>query len=783
MIITLDSDSSHSDVNNKRSNSSSSSSPLSSQQTVDFSDLPPLPLVHSTGVGGALDAEIGELPVDILDRGSDGSEMDPVGQSGAMDPIAIDNSDNSDRDVDVENVEESGSLLGCNRGPIRKAETDGTPATTSVDGGSQQTGNDDAAPTMTDPCTRNSEVSTSDSLLLTSILNELKGIAAPKCDLPSNLERSCSPESRRRHFLGLRESSRAHPDQDGRSAETRCPAGDLPGERQINDVRDQNLGTVLPTCPTSTPFPPPLQQVKECRFRGEGADIPPLLRRASPIRSYNRNTPPPLKHKDVGSPRLSPLSPADLHSLHTPADIDPAGVSPPLDLNSNPTVSHADSRLAPEPRDNQTTPAISMPKKHSTSALALRGELAPTSSNPAIDTHSSGLLAHIDSHTSSPIRVRGFPTGLHSTSHRPPIDPHSSSGPEKSLSTDCLPHVDFLNNFHSPKLHSSHHNTKEIPSSGLRASPINLHPVNSLSPVDFHSTKTGWSKGKPANTDSTSGGCRNKTLTVAPVNLHLSGSVSARGTQAGGVFSGVDFNNASPAVFGSSLDSRTQNPSAPADSHSSDKRENLSQRLDISSVPTPALGSSLLPIDSHPRSPKSNIDLRPPSVASEGPTEREASFVANHDKSPWGHPPPVDLNCAHPLLSANFHSSHFLTTTTDGHFNHAALPSPAFHASHRKCGSRSEPTIESHSKHHRSTDLGSKHSLYVDASCDPLFPVAARSAQDPPVDAQSQRDCQLDADNRITSPPPPIESRWDPDSPVDQCSAGGVWATHAHPTT
>ncbi|XP_038586898.1 splicing factor, arginine/serine-rich 19-like [Micropterus salmoides] len=72
VIITLDSDSSRDDGNNKHGGGSSSSSPLSSQQTVDFSDLPPLPLVHSSGVGGALNAEIGELPVDILDRASDG---------------------------------------------------------------------------------------------------------------------------------------------------------------------------------------------------------------------------------------------------------------------------------------------------------------------------------------------------------------------------------------------------------------------------------------------------------------------------------------------------------------------------------------------------------------------------------------------------------------------------------------------------------------------------------------------------------------------------------------
>ncbi|XP_039996611.1 uncharacterized protein LOC120797221 isoform X2 [Xiphias gladius] len=790
VIITLDSDSSH-DAN-KNSNSSS---PLSSQQTVDFSDLPPLPLVHSAGVGGALDAEIGELPVDILDRGSDGSETEPAGQSEAAGPIAIDNSDNSDHDVDVENVEEIGSLLGCDHGPIRKADTKATPANnpreaTSVDGGSQQTGGNDSAPRMTDFRKRNFEVSTSDSFLLTSIPNDLKGIAAPGCDLSLNFERSCSPDTRRKRFRDPCEASWAHSYRGGWLAETRHPSCDLPEEPQSNDVRDRNLDLDLPTCHTSNPLPPPIQQLKECRVREGGVDIPPRLKQASPVRSYNRNTPPPLKHKDVGSPHLSPISPVDLHALHASVDFDPVGVNTPVDLNSNPTVSHVDSRLVPElPRHNQAIPPISTLKKHFTSALALRGELPPTGSNPAVDMHSSCLLAPVDSHAAAPSGVRAFNTSIHSTSHKPPVETHSSSGSGKSsTSADCLPDLDFLNSFHSSKLHSSRDSTKAMPSCGLRSSPINLHPVNSLSPIDFHSAKTGWSKEKPANTDSTSRGCRNTTLIpnscrVVPVDLHLSSGVSA----GSGVFSGVNSNDTSPAVLVSSLDSRTQNPSPPTDSHSSNKRENLSQRLGISSLPTTAPSGRLSPIDLDPRSPKSTVDLHSSGVASEGLTDsKESSTVNRQDISALGHPPPVNLHCTSPLPPANLHSSYFSTTAIDGHFNHTALPSSTFNTSHRKCSSRSQATVESRSKHRN----------HVGPSSDPQFPNDNRSAHGLPVDAHSKssrRDCQLHADNHITSSPQSVENQWNSDSfieahsdsqsAVDEHSASSVWTTHTHPAT
>ncbi|XP_071314942.1 uncharacterized protein [Trachinotus anak] len=812
VIITLDSDSSHDDGNNKNINSSSSS-PLSSQQTVDFSDLPPLPLVHSPGVGGALNAEIGELPVDILDRGSDGSETEPAGQSEAAGPIAIDNSDNSDHDVDVENVEESDSLLVWNddkglsssiHGPTRKVytktTTDNNPREAKVvDRGAQRTRDSDSAPAMMDLHKRNSEVSTSDSYLLATILNDLKEIAVPECEPSLNFEASYSPDTRKKHFHDRCRASRPHSNQDDWLPETRRPNASLPVERHSNDVRDQNQGL---DSHTSTPPPPSLQQLKECSVREEGMDIPPLLKKASPVQSYNRNTPPPLKHKDAGSPRLSPISPAGLHTPHASADIDPVGAPNSVDLTSNPTTSHIDSCLSPElPKDNQAIPPISTLKKHFMSVLASRGELASTSSI-STNRHSSCHLAAIDSHSSAPSKVRAATTEIHSTSHRPSFGIHSSSGSENtSISADCSPHLDFLNSFHSSKLHSGLDGTKEIRSCGVDSSPINLHPVNSLSHVDFHSAKTGWSKEKQAHTDSTSGGCSNETLIlnscqVAPVDLHLSSRPAGSG-----VFSGVNSNDTSPTAWVSSLDSRTQNPSSPIDSHSSNKRENLSQRLRLNSVPTTAPSGRLSATDLHPRSPKSTIDLHSSSAASKGLTDNKASSIANHeDRSPRGHLPPIDLHCTSSLPPANLHSSRFVTTMIDAHLNHTALPSSACHTPHSKCSSRAEPTVESHSELQNSD---SKHRNHFDPSSNPQFPKDASSKRSVPIDSQSESkppvdshskssrgDFQLHTDNHITSFPESVENQWnsadtgsDSQSPIDERSASSVWATHTHSAT
>uniref|UniRef100_A0A3B5B0D6 E3 ubiquitin-protein ligase Topors n=1 Tax=Stegastes partitus TaxID=144197 RepID=A0A3B5B0D6_9TELE len=556
VIITLDSDSSHEDANvNKNHISSSSSSPLSSQQTVDFCDLPPLPLVHSTGVGGALDAEIGELPVDILDRGSDGSESESKG------PIAIDNSDNSDRDVDVENVEEGRALLGGEK--------------------AASTNKHDNQPTEEHNDINKRKAPPSDCHLLATILDDLKGISAPKQNHPLN---SDSPDARRKR---CREPCEVRQNQDICSAE------------------EQNRGFDLPMSCASIPSPSPLKRPTECQVREESQDVPPLLRQASPVRPYNRNTPPPLKHKDAGSPRRSTDSPGELHLHHASEP-----VIPPVLLSPNPI----DSCLAAElPNDKQTIPPISTLKRHFSNALASRGE------------------------PNAPSKL------IHS---KPPIDSHTSFG------TSPLSHPDF-SYFHPAKLHSSRGDTVETPS------PVDLHPVNSS--VDFHSANTGWSKEKPAHTDSTSGGGRNKTVSPA-VDPHPPPAGS-------GVFSGVNSKDTSPPAFVSSVGSRT--PSSPVDSLCSSKTENSSERI------SPKAAS----VDLHAGSPNSTTDPCRSTAVSEG---LKPSSAVDHEQS-RSEPPPACLN-----------SSCF-----DGHLNHTALPSsPAehtanFHTSQSTADSRPQNHFDS----------------------------------------------------------------------------------------
>ncbi|XP_075941089.1 uncharacterized protein LOC142943448 [Anarhichas minor] len=673
VIITLDSDSSLDDADED-----DSSSPISSQQTVDFSDLPPLPSVRSDGVGGALGAEIGELPVDILDRGSEGSEA-------AAGPIAVDNSDDS---VDVENVEESGLLLGS------EDEDDEGPMGATSD---NQRGSNTV-------CKRHLALSSSDSCLLASILDDLRGIGPPaKGKPPVNFDDDVA-EAHSNRGIWLAEA------------------------RPLPDVVDQNRGFELPACRSSIrPPPPPLERLKEVK------DVPPLLKQASPVRSYNRNTPPPLKHKDAGSPHLSPVSPVNL--LSPRAAYDPLSVNSHVDLNSNPVDSRAED-----------DPPVSTLKRHL-----------------ANDVQSSCHLAPVDPHSTAPSEAEAV--GIDSTSHKPPADTRCSfSGSENRFtSADRFLHL-LLNS--SSKSHS-----------------VDLHPVNSLPAIDFHSAKTGWSNEKPAHTASTSRGCREKTdwtdsCLVAPVDHHPSSGVSAEGSRAAGaVFSGVDRYDTSPPAFVSSLDFRNRNhPSSPIDSHSFSKREGL-LRFSGSSVPTAA--PRLSPIDVHP-SPKSTVDLHSSSAAPEGLTDKASSLVNYVERSPYTRLPPIDLHSTSPVPSASLHSSSSISTTIDNHLNHTAL---------------SSATVDSHSKLHL-TDSRLKPRNHFDPRSDPQFPIDDRSKHRfpveprPPVDSHpnnSQRD------NHTTSSPESEENQWnssssvdqrsDSRSPVDQRSADSVWNTHTHSAT
>ncbi|XP_023202354.1 E3 ubiquitin-protein ligase Topors-like isoform X2 [Xiphophorus maculatus] len=234
VIITLDSDSSHDDGQKKTN--SGSSSPLSSQQTIDFSDLP---LAPSAGVGGAV--EVGELPADILDRGSDGSESEAPVQSGAA--------RRGDGDyVDVENMEDTVSLLDTSDDQQPEADA-------------KKLGHRE------DP---------SDRYLLEAILDDLNRIAPPRQNLSQD--------------GGFLSKNRERTPQEVIRLEERTGSGP----------------TSVTSCQqNSDSVPPPLERM-------EGREVPPLLRRASPVGSYSRNTPPPLKHKDAGSPPRGAAGPPDV---------------------------------------------------------------------------------------------------------------------------------------------------------------------------------------------------------------------------------------------------------------------------------------------------------------------------------------------------------------------------------------------------------------------------------------------------------------------------------------
>ncbi|KAF3855491.1 hypothetical protein F7725_016214 [Dissostichus mawsoni] len=377
--------------------------------------------------------------------------------------------------------------------------------------------------------------SISDSRLLARILNDLQGINTAKLN-PLNFE---PRDSRRNRFL--RDDDIDHRDFDP------------------------------PTYRNATHPLTYFERLKE-------KEVPPLLKQASPVRTYNRNTPPPLKHKDAGSPHLSPISPIDLHS--------------------NPTVDMS--------QGNRAIPPISTLKKHFTSALALRGELASTSS--AIDSHSSKV-------------------SVHSMSKKPPIDSHSSSSSETgSTSAACLSHLDF--NLIPPAKETS-------------SSTVDLHPVNSSSPFECHTAKTGWSNEKLANADS-----RNKTLRpdychVSPVDLHP----SSRG---GEDFSGVFCNDKSPPVFVSSIAAFP-----PIDSHSSSKRDKFRGRYATSTAPS----NRLSPIDMHPKSPKHTADLHSSSkryhFLESLSTSRASSEVKTAPRTSYS---PIDLHPISPKHTADLHS-------------------------------------------------------------------------------------------------------------------------------
>uniref|UniRef100_A0A1A8NMG5 E3 ubiquitin-protein ligase Topors n=1 Tax=Nothobranchius rachovii TaxID=451742 RepID=A0A1A8NMG5_9TELE len=275
VIITLDSDSSHEDVGKKTH--SGSSSPLSSQQTIDFSDLPPLPLVPSAGVSGALDPELGELPAEILDRGSDRSDVGAAGPS-ATGQIHI-NSDESD--VDVENLEDEDS-------PVELTDKQASRLTRTANRKSSR-----EEPAVVRRTIRDSpelrRASPSDGHLLRTILSDLDQISAARRNLDLNSE-----------FLAEVQTRTSRDSQDRDFFQNR--KGPIwPMSNHTSHLNQEFKFSV--------PLLPPLERLKD------GPNAPPLCRRTSPNKSHSGTSPLPLRHKDTGGPQQASSFPRDLQPV------------------------------------------------------------------------------------------------------------------------------------------------------------------------------------------------------------------------------------------------------------------------------------------------------------------------------------------------------------------------------------------------------------------------------------------------------------------------------------
>lgn len=298
----------------------SSSSPVSSQLTVDFSDLPPLPLpLHPAASGAAAFATDAQLPVHILDRESDGSQL--PGRTSPARPIALDKSDSSDGDVDVENMDETSSVLEWaeDRGAV---DLDSGPVDQNAMGSSPLQ-------------RRGPEASPSDRRLLASILSDLTRTTSPE-----------TPEVQPRPSSQQQEVAAAPSNQDQGSSELRPPS--------LSSLQEQGQDLDLLKVP-------PVEELKEesQESRGERGELPPLLRQASPVQLYNRNTPPPLKHKDSGSPHLRvPEEAGDMERA----------VNSQAELSSDPGHTHGD----------QVIPPISTLKRH----FLASGHINRTSCHP-----------------------------------------------------------------------------------------------------------------------------------------------------------------------------------------------------------------------------------------------------------------------------------------------------------------------------------------------------------------------------------------------------------------
>uniref|UniRef100_A0A8C6M8U0 Topoisomerase I binding, arginine/serine-rich b n=1 Tax=Nothobranchius furzeri TaxID=105023 RepID=A0A8C6M8U0_NOTFU len=395
-IITLDSDSSHEDVGKKTH--SGSSSPLSSQQTIDFSDLPPLPPVPSAGVSGALDPELGELPAEILDRGSDRSDVGAAGPS-ATGQIHI-NSDESD--VDVENLEDEDS-------PVELTDKQASRLTGTANRKSSR-----EEPAVVRRTIRDSpelrRASPSDGHLLRTILSDLDQISAARRNLDLNSE-----------FLAEVQTRTSRDSQDRDFFQNR--KGPIwPMSNHTSHLSQEFKFSV--------PLLPPLERLKD------GSNAPPLCRRTSPVKSYSGTSPPPLRHKDTGGPQQSSSFPRDLQPVLLSA-------IPSIDTLKTHLLSLRGDRSSRTPPSSLRPPSDSSPHRPSSDSSSHRPLSDSSSHRPPSDSSSHRPPSDSSSHR-PPSDSSSHRPPSDSSSHRPPSDSSSHRPPSDSSShrppSDSSPH-------------------------------------------------------------------------------------------------------------------------------------------------------------------------------------------------------------------------------------------------------------------------------------------------------------------------------------------------------
>ncbi|XP_028986638.1 serine/arginine repetitive matrix protein 2-like [Betta splendens] len=406
VIITLDSDSSRDAISNRHAGGgSSSSSPLSSQQTVDFSDLPPLALLHSASAAGGLEAHVGELPVDILDRGSDGSDTEPVEQPEALVPV---DKGGSDHEVDVESVERSSSVLG------RKAAKD-------------DTSNDPR-----EPAGGTGPAGGADRCLLATVLSDLRGISAPQSDVAFGFEPSCSPESRNQRFRNPCEEpvAPASSNEDPRLAQSKAVSASFPEERQ-------GRGLDLSSCHRSRgkqdPLPPGHAHLLHLADTGStvvGSDPTASLHSAEFCRRTRRFPQVPaldrrfgLALRELGSASGAAMERSSRHVAPAGSHSAAAGAE---DLWSSKFRSSTENahgtRSAPRASSTDSLPVGSGALFHSAGSSWSSGEPADCDSTSGGQTRSA-LPSHLHPHTQVPAKDPcaggGASSGAHSNNTSP----------------------------------------------------------------------------------------------------------------------------------------------------------------------------------------------------------------------------------------------------------------------------------------------------------------------------------------------------------------------------